>query len=66
MQDRTTDALYGSYRDMSAAIARWHGFRLTNHWSEPLAVLLIRFDIMRNFPMFATLALASGRSVHSR
>ena len=32
------------------------------YWSEPLAALLSRCDFMREFPMFATLAPAGGRS----
>jgi hypothetical protein len=39
---------------------------LTNYWSEPLAALLSHSDFMREFGQFATLAAASGRSVHSR
>ena len=39
---------------------------LTNHWSESLAALLSYFDCMRKFLMFATIALASDRSVLSR
>jgi hypothetical protein len=33
---------------------------LTNRCSQPLAVAMCRFDFMREFPMFATLAAASG------
>jgi hypothetical protein len=43
-----------------------HERHLTNHWSEPLAALLRRFDFMKIFQMFVTLAPARGRSVHSR
>ena len=40
---------------------------LTNHhWSEPLAAPLSGFDFMRQFSIFATPALASGRSIPSR
>jgi hypothetical protein len=42
------------------------GKNLTNHWSEPLAAVLSRSDFMREFSMFATLAIASGRSAPSR
>jgi hypothetical protein len=34
--------------------------RLTNRWSQPLAAVMTRFDFMKHFPMFATLAAASG------
>ena len=33
---------------------------LTNRWSQPLAGVMSRFDFMKQFPMFATLVLASG------
>jgi hypothetical protein len=36
---------------------------LTHHWSEPLAALLSRCDIMEVFSMLMTLAVAMGRSV---
>jgi hypothetical protein len=39
---------------------------LTNRWSQPLAAVLSRFDIMKEFPMFAMLALASGGSARTR
>jgi len=39
---------------------------LTNRWSQPLAVALRRFDFMKSFSMFATLAPASGGSAPSR
>jgi len=32
---------------------------LTNRWSQPLAVVMTAFDFMKQFSMFATLALAS-------
>jgi len=50
----------------AAAIARWHGFRLTNRWSQPLAVVKSTFDFMKQFSVFATLAHASGGSALSR
>ena len=53
----------GCLRSASHALNTSH---LTNHWSEPLAALSRHFDDMRNFPMYARLAPASGRSVHSR
>jgi hypothetical protein len=40
--------------------------RLTNRWSQPLAVAMRRFDFMKQFLMFATLAAASGCSAPSR
>jgi len=39
---------------------------LTNRWSQPLAVVMTRFNFMKQFPKFATLALASGGSAPSR
>ncbi len=33
---------------------------LTNRWSQPLAVAVRRFDFIKEFSMFATLAAASG------
>jgi hypothetical protein len=44
----------------TCAVARWHGFT-SNQWLEPtVAVLMSTFDFMKQFPMFATLAFASG------
>ena len=40
--------------------------RLTNRWSQPRAVVMRTFDFMKQFPMFATLAAASGGSALSR
>jgi hypothetical protein len=44
------------------------GFRsdLTNRWSQPLAGVKSRFDFMKQFSVFATLAAASGGSAPSR
>jgi hypothetical protein len=39
---------------------------LTNRWSQPLAVVMIKFNFMKQFWMFATLASASGGSAPSR
>jgi len=39
---------------------------LTNRWSQPLAGEMTRFDFMKQFLVFATLALASGGSARSR
>jgi hypothetical protein len=39
---------------------------LTNRWSQPLAVVMSTFDFMKQFPEFATLALARGGSAASR
>jgi hypothetical protein len=39
---------------------------LTNRWSQPLAVVMTRFDFTKQFPMFAALAAASGGSPPSR
>ena len=39
---------------------------LTNSWSQPLAVVMRRFDFMKQPPVFATLAAASGGSAPSR
>jgi len=36
--------------------------RLTNLWSQPLSVAMRTFDFMKQFSMFATLAVASGGS----
>jgi hypothetical protein len=38
----------------------------TNRWSQPLAVVMTRFDFMKHFPMLATLVAASGGSAPSR
>jgi len=35
---------------------------LTNRWSQPLAGAMTRFDFMKQFSVFATLAVASGGS----
>jgi hypothetical protein len=43
-----------------------HIQRLTNRWSQPLAVVKSTFDFMNQVPMFATLVLASGGSAPSR
>ena len=40
--------------------------RLTNRWSQPLAVAMTGFNFMKQFSIFATLALASGGSAPSR
>jgi hypothetical protein len=34
--------------------------RLTNRWSQPLAVAMRPFNFMKQFPIFAALAAASG------
>jgi hypothetical protein len=39
---------------------------LTNRWSQPLAVVLRRSNVMKRFSLFATRALASGGSAPSR
>jgi hypothetical protein len=39
---------------------------LTNRWKQPLAVVMRRFDFMKQFFVFGTLALASGGSAPSR
>jgi len=43
-----------------------HRYDLTNRWSQPLAGAISRFDFMKQFQMFATLASASGGSAPSR
>jgi len=43
-----------------------HQIRLTNRWSQPLTVVMSRFDFMKQFGMFAMLAAASGGSAPSR
>jgi len=48
------------------AVARWHGFRLTNRWSQPLAAVKSTFNFMKPFSAFAALAAASGGSAPSR
>jgi hypothetical protein len=40
--------------------------RLTNRWSQPLAVAKRTFEFMKQFSMFATLASAGGGSALSR
>jgi hypothetical protein len=39
---------------------------LTNRWSQPLAVVMTRFNFMKQFPVFDMLAPASGGSAPSR
>ncbi len=39
---------------------------LTNRWSQPLAAVKSRFNFMKQFLVFATLAVASGGSAPSR
>ncbi len=39
---------------------------LTNRWSQTLAVVKSTFDFMKQFQVFATLALASGGAAPSR
>jgi hypothetical protein len=39
--------------------------RLTNRWSQPLAVVKSTSDFMKQFPVFATLAPATGGSAQS-
>jgi hypothetical protein len=39
---------------------------LTNRSSQPLAAVMTRFNFMKGFPEFATLAAASGGSAFSR
>jgi hypothetical protein len=43
-----------------------HCLDLTNRWSQPLAVVRSPFYFMKQFRVFATLALASGGSTPSR
>jgi hypothetical protein len=45
---------------------RDNAHRLTNRWSQPLAAVKSMFNFMKQFQMFATLALASGGSALSR
>jgi len=40
--------------------------RLTNRWSQPLAVAMRAFNFMKQFSVFVTLAAASGGSPLSR
>jgi hypothetical protein len=40
----------------------WDANALTNHWSEPLAALLIRVETIEVFAMLITLAVAIRRS----
>jgi hypothetical protein len=47
-------------------VFRIHAIRLTNRWNQPLAAVETRFNSMKQFSMFATLALASGGSAPSR
>jgi hypothetical protein len=44
----------------------WHTRGLTNRSSQPLGVIMTRFDFMKQFREFATLAPASGGSAPSR
>jgi len=39
---------------------------LTDRWSQSLAVVMRRFNFMKQFSVLATLALASGGSAPSR
>ena len=50
----------------SVSVSSIMGKHLTNRWSQPLAVVMTRFDFMKEFPEFATLAPASGGSALSR
>jgi hypothetical protein len=47
-------------------LGAWHASRLTNRWSQPLAVAMRPIDFVKQFLMFATLALTSSGSAHSR
>jgi hypothetical protein len=38
---------------------------LTNRWSQPLAVIVTRFNFMKQFSVFATLAASGGLSPSS-
>ena len=44
-------------------ICKWD---LTNRWRQPLAVAICKFDFMKQFREFATIAVASGGSAPSR
>jgi len=50
---------------MSAALMQTNG-GLTNRWSQPLAVVITRFDFIKQFPMSVVLAVACGGSALSR
>ena len=39
---------------------------LTSRWSQPLVVVMTIFNFMKQFPMLATLAAASGGAALSR
>jgi hypothetical protein len=39
---------------------------LTNRWSQPLSAVMSEFNFIKQFPMFAALAAASGGSAPSR
>jgi hypothetical protein len=47
-------------------VARSIAQGLTNRWSQPLAVAMRTFDLMKQLSMFASLAAASGGSAPSR
>jgi hypothetical protein len=44
----------------------WHASGLTKRWSQPLAITMRTFDLMKQILVFATLALASGGSAPFR
>jgi len=63
MKSNFTSAAPEQFSSESLFVHRPH---LTNRWSQPLAVVMSMFDFMKQFPEFATLALASGGSARSR
>ena len=65
-QARIAQEIQNRASNLSSRVGALLPMGLTNHWSEPLAVLLSGFDSVREFLMFASLALATGRSVRSR
>jgi len=62
MRLRSGDILHTMTR-VSPASPQTH---LTDRWSQPLTVVMSTFDFMKQFPMFAVLAPASGGSALSR
>ena len=43
-------------------LGAWHASRLTNRSSQPLAVAMRTFDLMKQLSQFTTLAATSGGS----
>jgi hypothetical protein len=65
-RDERFDVVYDPERDKIVQVRKSKVSDLTNRWSQPLAVAMRRFDVLKQFREFATLAAASGGSATSR